>query len=149
MQSIGWCRAFNVAVVAFSSVISSPAVGLVLLPSLMLILKRTITFCKAYPRWLGSNLPQCLLMEAWLLGNYRQSIIIFPCPRSIDPKTWNLLTILMLLYILAHGPWPNTLTWHIYPYNNPLKHHLFSPLMKVGLWFLLQNFTHLGNISTW
>ena len=82
-----WCKAFNAVVTSFFPDISSFIVGLSLLLSLMLILKRVISFRKAFPRWLGSNLPQCFPNEAQLLGNYCQSIIIFSSPQPIVPKT--------------------------------------------------------------
>ena len=79
------CKAFNMVVIAFFPNISSFVVGY--LPW-SLSTKGMITFCTAFPRWLGSNLPQCFPKEAQLLGNYHQFVVILPCPQLVDPKTW-------------------------------------------------------------
>ena len=98
------CRVLNVVVTTFFPDISSFVVGY--LPW-SLSTKEMITFCTTFPRWLSSNLPRCFPDETQLLGNYHQFVIIFPCPRPIDPHTY--LTVRPSLGSLislgkAHGP---------------------------------------------
>ena len=76
------CKAFNMVVVGFFPNISSFVVGY--LPW-SLSTKGMITFCTAFPRWLGSNLSQCFPEEAQLLGNYHQFVVIL-VPSSLIPK---------------------------------------------------------------
>ena len=78
------CRAFNVVVATFFPYISSFVVGY--LPW-SLSIKGMITFCTAFPGWLGSNLPQSFPEEARLLRNYHQFVVILSRPQPVDPKT--------------------------------------------------------------